>query len=84
MTKTMKKTKGEKMVSLQHLSVLPLPTREEKRLVQAEVSAELFKTLSAEIKGKYKMKEVIEWGMKQFLLSVNPDAATKLGINADK
>ena len=62
-------------------NVIPLPTNEKKRLVQAEVNLELFEAVSVEIKNKnLKIRSVIEWGFQAFLLASNPKEAAKLGI----
>ncbi len=68
---------------LNQAPALPIPTSERKRLVQAEVNLDLFDAVHAEMirrKPKIKIRQVLEWGMKAYLLQANPKAAVALGI----
>ena len=58
---------------------LPLPHKKEKRLVQAEVDLELFTAVEKELKKQgLKIRDVTEWGLGQWLLKVNPEAAKRV------
>jgi hypothetical protein len=60
---------------------LPLPQNEKKRLMQAEVAVDLFDAAHKEMKRKHlKIRQVMEFGLRAFLLQSNPEAARKLGI----
>lgn len=83
------KTKGMNTMSIQaHVQTpLPLPTSEKKRLVQAEVNTDLFDAVQSEMarrKPKIKIRQVLEWGMKAYLLQSNPKAAAALGIKVEE
>lgn len=63
---------------------LPLPQNEKKRLMQAEVNQELFDAVHKEMKRKdLKIRQVMEWGLRAFLLASNPKEATRLGITPE-
>lgn len=87
----MKKVKDDNMGNSQSHGIVPLPTlKTERKLVQAEISIDIRNAVLAEI-GKYgnkknapTMTDVVEWGLKQYLLVRNPVEAAKLGIKADK
>jgi hypothetical protein len=65
---------------------LPVPLTEETRLVQAEVSLELFQAVEKEIERrkvnekKIKIKQVLEFGLQCFLLRANKEEAERLGV----
>lgn len=61
---------------------LPLPQNEKKRLMQAEVNLDLFNAVHAEMdRQDLKIRQVMEWGLKVFLLHSNPEKARQLGIS---
>lgn len=63
---------------------LPLPQNERKRLMQAEVNLELFNAVHREMERKdLKIRQVMEWGLRAFLLASNPKEAQRLGIKSD-
>jgi hypothetical protein len=82
------KTKGIIHMSIPSTApALPLPTGERKRLVQAEVNHDLFDAVHAEMvrrKPKIKIRQVLEWGMRAYLLRANPKAAEALGIKPEE
>lgn len=64
----------------------PLPENEKKRLVQAQVNLDLFKAVYREMKRKnkkLKIRQVIEWGLGAYLLTVNPKEAARLGVKPE-
>lgn len=63
---------------------LPIPKKEEKRLMQAEVNLDLFAAVEKEMERRnLKIRQVMEWGLQQFLLASNPKEAARLGIKAE-
>lgn len=63
---------------------LPKPDIGERRLVQAEIDQELFKAVEKEMKPLgLKIRQVIDFGFRAFLLKANPRIAAKLGIKAE-
>jgi hypothetical protein len=63
---------------------LPLPQNEKKRLMQAEVNLELFNAVHREMERKgLKIRQVMEWGLRAFLLASNPKEAARLGIKSE-
>lgn len=63
---------------------LPLPVAEEKRLLQAEVNLELCDAVLREMKRrKVKIRQVMEWGLRAYLLATNPKEAERLGIRPE-
>jgi hypothetical protein len=64
---------------------LPLPGQTpdaEEHNLQARVDKELFDAAKKEAKkNKVKIREVIEWGLRSYLVKTNPKAAGQLGIN---
>lgn len=76
----MAKVKGDKMTILG--VGISIPEAEKKRLVQAEVNQELFDQASREMKKrKVKIRQIVEWGLLNYLADKNPSAAKKFGIN---
>lgn len=68
-----------------HRSKIPLPTVDEKRLVQAEVDMGLFLAVEKNLpqrggKRKLKIRQVVEWGLKVWLLESNPKEARRLNL----
>lgn len=60
---------------------IPLPTHEMKQLVQAEINSELCKAVKAEVRRqKISLRAATEYGLKRWLLEVNPTEAKRLGI----
>lgn len=60
---------------------IPLPKKEEKRLVQAEVNADLWRAVEAEMRNDdTTIRSVMEYGFKVYLMKKNPEAAKALGI----
>ena len=60
---------------------IPLPFNEAKRLIQAEVNQELWEAVEREMaKRKVKIRQIMEWGLRGYLLETNPKEAEKLGI----
>jgi hypothetical protein len=66
----------------QSIKTLPLPAMKgQKRIVQAEISPELFEAVKKEMKKrKYKITQIVEWGLQTFLLNCNEEEAKKLGV----
>ena len=63
---------------------LPLPQNEKKRLMQAEVNLDLFSAVHREMERKeLKIRQVMEWGLRAFLLASNPKEAARLGIKSE-
>jgi hypothetical protein len=85
MKKNIKKEDEEMQVSTQtQVPALPLPQNEKKRLMQAEVNQELFDLVHKEMKRKdLKIRSIMEWGLRAFLLASNPKEAARFGIRAD-
>lgn len=64
---------------------LPLPQTEKKRLMQAEVNLELFNAVHKEMERRgLKIRNLMEWGLKAFLLQSNPREAARLGISNEQ
>lgn len=62
-------------------TILPIPKRTQTRSVQVGVNEELFTAVSKEAKKhKLSMRLVVEWGLKNFLISTNADEAIRLGL----
>lgn len=62
-------------------TAIPLPKKEEKRLVQAEVNTDLWRAVEEEMqKDGTTIRSVMEYGFKVYLLHKNPAAAKALGI----
>lgn len=82
MKKTKKKIQDVKSMSDNNPSQGPeMPVSEKKRLIQAEVSLELFEAVHEEIKRKnIKIRQVLEFGLQYFLIRANKDEAERLGI----
>lgn len=69
------------MQTSQQKSSIPLPKNDEKRLVQAEVNKELFDACHGEMKKKgLKIRQVLEFGLRSFLVQSNPQLAKKMGL----
>lgn len=63
---------------------LPVPQKEEKRLMQAEVNLDLFTSVYNEMERRdLKIRQVMEFGLKAFLLATNKDEAERLGIRVE-
>lgn len=72
------------MGSTSKIVPIALPSKRQTHLVQADVSGELYDAVHKEIKSrKVKMRQIVEWGLSCYLLSVNPEEAERLGISAD-
>lgn len=73
---------GPKENKMQAQSVpIPINTKKNIRLVQAEIDLALFLAVEKEIKDRgLNIKSVVEWGWKEFLIKTNPAAAKKIGI----
>lgn len=66
---------------MERSATLPLPTHEKKLLIQAEINSDLCKSVKAEArKQKITLRAVAEYGLKRWLLDVNPSEAKRLGI----
>jgi hypothetical protein len=85
MTKVKKEeTDMQSATTVNQVPPLPLPQNEEKRLMQAEVNLDLFNAVHREMKrGDLKIRQVMEWGLKAFLLKANPKEAARLGIKTE-
>lgn len=76
----MKKMKKENIEEL-NTEGPEMPVPEKKRLIQAEVSLELFEAVHSEIKKKnIKIRQVLEFGLQYFLIRANKKEAERLGI----
>lgn len=69
-------------------AAVALPTPEAKitarKLVQAEVELDLRRAVMKEIdKKKLTIRQVVEWGLKAYLLQANPAKAAELGITTN-
>jgi len=63
--------------------VLPLPARDEIKPVNVEISRELYTVARREMKKHgITVRKIVEWGLANFLLGVNPEEAKRLGIHA--
>ena len=63
---------------------LPVPQKEEKRLMQAEVNLDLFTAVYNEMERRdLKIRQVMEFGLKAFLLATNKVEAERLGIKVE-
>ena len=78
----MNKAKKEGIdMQVSSLPPLPMSKQTKKRLVQAEVSVDLFNAVDREIeRDGLTIRQVLEWGFKAYLLVKNPKEAEKLGI----
>lgn len=63
---------------------LPTPQKDEKRLIQAEVDISLFNAVEREMPKGVKIRQVVEYGLKAYLLRTNPKEAERLGIHQEK
>lgn len=62
-------------------SKIPLPIVEQKRLVQAEVEIGLYLAVDeGREEDSLKMRQVVEWGLKEWLKEAHPEKARKLGL----
>lgn len=70
------------MEALKKKDLPPLPTRRRQtRLAQAEVDIALYTIVRKEMKARdIKIRQVIEWGLKAWLLNTNPKAAKEFWI----
>lgn len=74
MASTMKKEKAP------HIP-LPVAKARARKLIQAEVSLELREAVEREAKArKIELRQIVEWGLKAWLLSMNQKEATRIGI----
>ncbi len=79
----MTKVKDEE--TMQVSAALPRSKSVEKRLAQAEINAELYNAVDREReKRKLTKQQVIEHGMKLFLLQANPAEAKRLGVKLEE
>lgn len=79
---SVKRKEEDVQMSTQQVPPLPLPQTEKKRLMQAEVNLDLFTAVHKEMERRgLKIRNVMEWGLKAFLLSSNPKEAARLGIS---
>jgi hypothetical protein len=65
---------------------IPLPTRhkDSRKTVTTTLDKALLEALEPEMaKRGLRLCDVLEWGMKRFLLDANPQAAKKFGIITD-
>jgi hypothetical protein len=66
-------------------TALPLPVKKNRNRTpfQAEIDLDLAEAVKRELKrADVKRADVIEWGLRSFLLSSNPKLAASLGIHA--
>jgi hypothetical protein len=67
-----------------HLAEMP-SAPEDTRLMQAEVNLRLFKVAEKILKKrKLKIRQIMEWSLKSFILTEDPEEARRLGIIPDK
>lgn len=67
-----------------HLAEMPTAP-EETRLMQAEVNLRLFRAAEKILKRKkLKIRQIVEWSLKSFILTEDPEEAKRLGIIPDK
>lgn len=86
-------TKGKKDLEMQtsmtQAPALPLPHNEETTLIQAEIDVNLVNAVKKEMSKKavggkkIKIREVVEWGLRAYLLASNPKEAAALGIRSE-
>lgn len=58
-----------------------LPQRPQTRILQAHISPSLFDAVKAEARRQKRyMRDVVEWGLKEFLAHSAPAQAKRLGI----
>lgn len=69
---------------MKHLPPLPKTTKNEnKTLLQAEINKDFWAVVEREMKARGLTKrQIVEYGLKAFLLKANPKEAAKLGILA--
>lgn len=67
------------------MQIVPsLPEKEEKRLMQAEVNIQLFLAAKKVMDEKgIKIRTVMEWGLKSFLLAYAAEEAKEMGIKTE-
>lgn len=76
----MTKPRKLEMLKIPEDQRVPMPVREAKVPAQVEVNADLMEAVEAEAKKrKLKKRQVVEWGLKQWLVMNNPKAAHRLG-----
>ena len=62
-------------------AAISLPRKEEKRLVQAEVNMDLWLAVDAQMKKDgIQIRQMVEFGLKSYLIAANPQAAKELGL----
>jgi hypothetical protein len=70
-------------MNTENTRLLPLPEREELKPVTIELSRELYAVARAEMKKRnLTVRKIVEWGLANFLISVAPEEAKRLGIRA--
>jgi hypothetical protein len=64
-------------------SQIALPDAHEMRPFTAHIDKKLYAAVQEIAKAQRRsVREIVEWGMKQFLFASNPNLAAKLGIHA--
>lgn len=71
---------------MKNLPALPKATKNEKKvLVQAEINEELWGLVENEMEAMgLTRRQVVEFGLKSFLLKCNPKEAARIGITPEK
>lgn len=71
----------EKNMAKAMAAAIPLPTKRVKTLVQGLVDADVLDAVRAEAdKQGVTIRSVVEWGIKQYLMTTNPQKAKDLGL----
>ena len=61
--------------------LLPMPEQEKVRTVTLEANLQLYKAAREEMKKRrVTVRKIFEWGLANYLLKCNPEAARRLGI----
>lgn len=60
---------------------IPLPSKKQRKLIQADIAVELLEAVREESKkSKISIVQIVEWGLKAYLVSKNPKLAEKFGV----
>jgi hypothetical protein len=69
---------------MKKISLPKADKNENRKLIQAEVSLDLWRSVEKEMRSRgYTWRQVVEFGLNIFLLNANPTEAHKLGIRED-
>lgn len=81
--KAMGNSKENEMQTQTQTPPLPKAQKARRAIVNAEVDPELFAAVKAGKPEGVFLCDIVEWGLRAYLLKTNPKAAAKLGIKAE-